>query len=123
MKNVPHLPPLAIIAIALLVPACRSTRNITSTQSSTTTITQKEMDIATRHAVTTRKRKLTITYFFPLPSFQIVREHVDMLLEFRADPDNTEVILKDMFEHLFDESLKASNREIRHNHHAKLPIS
>ena len=31
----------------------------------------------------------------------------------RADPDSTEVILKDMFEHLFDESLKASNREIR----------
>ena len=58
-------------------------------------------------------RRLAITYFFPLPSFQIVREHVDMLLEFRADPDNTEVILKDMFEHLFDESLKASNREIR----------
>ncbi|MCQ2069465.1 MAG: hypothetical protein MJY68_10350 [Bacteroidaceae bacterium] len=67
MKNVPHLPPLAIIAIALLVPACRSTRNITSTQSSTTAITQKEMDIATRNAVTTRKRKLTITYIPMLP--------------------------------------------------------
>ena len=58
-------------------------------------------------------RRLAITYFFPLPSFQIVREHVDMLLEFRADPDNTEVILKDMFEPSFDESLAASNREIR----------
>lgn len=68
MKNVPHLPPLAIIAIALLLPACRSTRNITSTQSSTTAITQKEMDIATRNAVTTRKRKLTITYIPMLPT-------------------------------------------------------
>ena len=58
-------------------------------------------------------RRLAITYFFPLPSFQIVREHVDMLLEFRADPDNTEVSLKDMFEHSFDESLAASNREIK----------
>lgn len=68
MKNVPHLPPLAIIAIALLVPACRSTRNITSTQLSTTAITQKEMDIATRNAVTTCKRKLTITYIPMLPT-------------------------------------------------------
>ena len=58
-------------------------------------------------------RKMIITYFFPLPSFQAVREHVDMLLEFREDPDSTEVILKDMFEPAFDESLAASNREIK----------
>ena len=58
-------------------------------------------------------RKMIITYFFPLPSFQAVREHVDMLLEFREDPDSTEVILKDMFEHLFAESLAASNKEIK----------
>ncbi len=58
-------------------------------------------------------RKLTITYFFPLPSFRSVREHVDMLLESWADPKSTEVILKDMFERLFAESLAVSNKEIK----------
>ena len=39
----------AIIAMAILMPACHSTRHITTAQSTATSISQKEIDSTTSH--------------------------------------------------------------------------
>ena len=62
MKNVPPYHLFAIIAMALLMPACRSTRHITTTQSTATSISQKEIDSATQHLMSTHRKTTTITF-------------------------------------------------------------
>ena len=62
MKNVPPYHLFAIIAMALLMPACHSTKSITSTQSTTTSISQKEIDSTTQHLMSTHRKTTTITF-------------------------------------------------------------
>ena len=52
----------AIIAMALLMPACHSTKSITSTQSTATSISQKEIDSTTSHLMSTHRKTTTITF-------------------------------------------------------------
>lgn len=75
MKNVPPYHLFAIIAMALLMPGCRSTRHITTTQSTTTSISQTEIDSTTSHLMSTHRKTTTITFlpmqtptFPPIPS-------------------------------------------------------
>lgn len=62
MKNVPPYHLFAIIAMALLMPACHSTRHITTTQSTATSISQKEIDSTTQHLISTHRKTTTITF-------------------------------------------------------------
>ena len=62
MKNVPPYHLFAIIAMALLMPACHSTKSITSTQSTATSISQTEIDSATQHLMSTHRKTTTITF-------------------------------------------------------------
>ena len=55
----------AIIAMAILMPACHSTKSITTTQSTTTSISQTEIDSTTSHLMFTH-RKTTIITFLPM---------------------------------------------------------
>ena len=55
----------AIIAMAILMPACHSTRHITTTQTTATSISQTEIDSATSHLMFTH-RKTTIITFLPM---------------------------------------------------------
>lgn len=52
----------AIIAMALLMPACHSTRHITTAQSTATSISQKEIDSTTQHLISTHRKTTTITF-------------------------------------------------------------
>lgn len=52
----------AIIAMALLMPACHSTKSITTTQSTATSISQKEIDSTTSHLMSTHRKTTTITF-------------------------------------------------------------
>lgn len=52
----------AIIAMAILMPACHSTKSITTTQSTATSISQKEIDSATHHLMSTHRKTTTITF-------------------------------------------------------------
>ena len=65
----------AIIAMALLMPACHSTKSITTTQSTATSISQKEIDSTTSHLMSTHRKTTTVTFlpmqtptFPPIPS-------------------------------------------------------
>ena len=62
MKNVPPYHLFAIIAMALLMPACHSTKSITTTQSTATSISQTEIDSATQHLMSTHRKTTTITF-------------------------------------------------------------
>ncbi|MBR2395981.1 MAG: hypothetical protein IKB00_05185 [Bacteroidaceae bacterium] len=62
MKNVPPYHLFAIIAMALLMPACHSTRHITTTQTTATSISQTEIDSATHHLMSTHRKTTTITF-------------------------------------------------------------
>ena len=52
----------AIIAMALLMPACHSTKSITTTQSTATSISQTEIDGTTSHLMFTHRKTTTITF-------------------------------------------------------------
>lgn len=52
----------AIIAMAILMPACRSTRHITSTQTTATSISQTEIDSSAQHLMSTHRKTTTITF-------------------------------------------------------------
>lgn len=52
----------------LLMPACRTSKYATATHSSTTSISQKDIDSAAHNLMASQSHKLTITY---IPSFQI----------------------------------------------------
>ena len=52
----------AIIAMAVLMPACRSTRHITTAQSTATSISQKEIDSAASHLMSTHRKTTSITF-------------------------------------------------------------
>ena len=52
----------AIIAMAVLMPACHSTRHITTAQSTATSISQKEIDSTTSHLMSTHRKTTTITF-------------------------------------------------------------
>ena len=52
----------AIIAMALLMSACHSTRHITTAQSTATSISQKEIDSTTSHLMSTHRKTTTITF-------------------------------------------------------------
>ena len=62
MKNVPPYHLFAIIAMSLLMPACRSTKSITTTQTTATSISQTEIDSATHHLMSTHRKTTTITF-------------------------------------------------------------
>ena len=60
--NKTHLAITAIIILViLLMPACRSTKNITSTKTQTTSISQKEIDSATQRLISTHRKTTSIT--------------------------------------------------------------
>lgn len=48
--------------MALLMPACHSTRHITTTQSTTTSISQTEINSTTSHLMSTHRKTTTITF-------------------------------------------------------------
>ena len=50
-----------IIVVTILMPACRSTKQITGTQTQTTSISQMEMDSATSRLMTTHHKTTSIT--------------------------------------------------------------
>ena len=52
----------AIIAMALLMPSCHSTKSITTAQSTATSISQKEIDSTTSHLMSTHRKTTTITF-------------------------------------------------------------
>jgi hypothetical protein len=52
----------SIIAMALLMPGCRSTRHITTTQTTTTSISQTEIDSTAQHLMSTHRKTTTITF-------------------------------------------------------------
>lgn len=52
----------AIIAMAILMSACHSTRHITTTQSNTTSISQTEIDSAASHLMSTHRKTTTVTF-------------------------------------------------------------
>ena len=56
---------------------------------------------------------LTITYFIPVSSFQVILSQVDMFLEFRANPDSSTDFSKDMFERKFEANLNTFNNVIK----------
>ena len=62
MKNVPPYHLFAIIAMAVLMPACRSTRHITTTQTTATSISQTEIDSAASRLMSTHRKTTTITF-------------------------------------------------------------
>ncbi len=62
MKNVPPYHLFAIIAMAILMPACHSTKSITTTQTTATSISQTEIDSATHHLMSTHRKTTTITF-------------------------------------------------------------
>ena len=62
MKNVPPYHLFAIIAMAILMSACRSTRHITTTQTTATSISQTEIDSTTQHLMSTHRKTTTITF-------------------------------------------------------------
>ena len=62
MKDVPPYHLFAIIAMAVLMPACRSTRHITTTQTTATSISQTEIDSAASHLMFTHRKTTTITF-------------------------------------------------------------
>ena len=70
MKN--HIP--ALLICALLITACRSTKQMSSTQSSSSTITTQSMDSTMQSILNTRKTTTTITFLpmqtpaFPKPA-------------------------------------------------------
>ena len=52
----------AIIAMAILMSACHSTKSITTTQSTATSISQTEIDSTTSHLMSTHRKTTTITF-------------------------------------------------------------
>ena len=62
MKDVPPYHLFAIIAMALLMPACHSTKSITTTQTTATSISQTEIDSTTSHLMSTHRKTTTITF-------------------------------------------------------------
>ena len=60
--NKTHLAITAIILLViLLMPACRSAKNITSTNTQTTSISQKEIESATQRLMSTHRKTTSIT--------------------------------------------------------------
>ena len=66
----------AIIAMVILMPACHSTKSITTTQSTATSISQKEIDSTTQHLMSTHRKTTTIT-FLPMqtPALPPIQTH------------------------------------------------
>lgn len=62
MKNVPPYHLFAIIAMAILMPACHSSKSITTTQTTATSISQTEIDSAASHLMSTHRKTTTITF-------------------------------------------------------------
>ena len=88
MKNVPPYHLFAIIAMAILMPACHSTRHITTTQSTATSISQKEIDSATSHLMSTHRKTTTITFLPmqtpalpPIPSPDVQAPSQDLITQ------------------------------------------
>ena len=63
--NIPHI--VAITIILLMTTACRSTKQMSSTQQSTSTITTQSMDSTAQSILNRWKRTTTIT-FLPMPA-------------------------------------------------------
>ena len=88
MKNVPPYHLFAIIAMAILMPACRSTRHITTAQSTATSISQKEIDSTTSHLMSTHRKTTTITFLPmqtpalpPIPSPDVQAPSQDLITQ------------------------------------------
>ena len=66
--NTTHLIQVITISIiTILMPACRTSKHTTATHSSTTSISQNDIDSAAHNLMASQSRKLTITY---IPGFQ-----------------------------------------------------
>ena len=88
MKNVPPYHLFAIIAMAVLMPACRSTRHITTTQTTATSISQTEIDSAASHLMSTHRKTTTITFLPmqtpalpPIPSPDVQAPSQDLITQ------------------------------------------
>ena len=78
----------AIIAMAILMSACHSTRHITTTQSNTTSISQTEIDSATHYLMSTHRKTTTITFLPmqtpalpPIPSPDVQAPSQDLITQ------------------------------------------
>ena len=60
---------ICIITMILLMPACRTSRHTTASNTSTTSTSQNAIDSAAHRLMASQSRKLTITY---IPGFQIL---------------------------------------------------
>ena len=61
MKKTHKSTAIIIVGITLLMPACRSSKHISSTQTQTTSISQKEIDSAAHHLMATHRKTTSIT--------------------------------------------------------------
>ena len=102
MKNVPPYHLFAIIAMALLMPACHSTKSITTTQSTATSISQTEIDSATQHLMSTHRKTTTITFlpmqtptFPPIPSPDAQAPSQDLITQLLQKGGGTIIIQED----------------------------
>ena len=89
----------AIIAMALLMSACHSTKSITTTQSTATSISQKEIDSTTQHLISTHRKTTTITFLPmqtptlpPIPSPDVQAPSQDIITQLITQGGGTIII-------------------------------
>ena len=92
----------AIIAMAILMSACHSTRHITTTQSNTTSISQKEIDSTAQHLMSTHRKTTTITFLPmqtptlpPIPSPDAPAPSQDLITQLINQGGGTIIILEE----------------------------
>ena len=61
MKKTHKLTAIIIVGLTLLMPACRASKHISSTQTQTTSISQKGIDSAAHHLMSTHRKTTSIT--------------------------------------------------------------
>ena len=61
MKKTHKTTATIIVGLTLLMPACRASKHISSTQTQTTSISQKEIDSAAHHLMATHRKTTSIT--------------------------------------------------------------
>ena len=61
MKKTHKSTAIIIVGLTLLMPACRANKHISSTQTQTTSISQKEIDSAAHHLMATHRKTTSIT--------------------------------------------------------------
>ena len=104
----------AIIAMAILMPACHSTKSITTTQSTATSISQKEIDSTTQHLMSTHRKTTTITFLPmqtpalpPIPSPDVPAPSQDIITQLINQGGGTIIIQEEETQSEDQESAKS----------------